>query len=288
MSHAVAFEDRPQAPSLAVASAAGWRPAFLCDWVDATFVHFAVEPRWLQPSVPFELDLYQGKAYVSLVAFTMRHVRPAALDSRLGEMLLRPIMPCRFLNVRTYVRAGGSDGIFFFGEWLSQWANIPLGPLLYGLPYRPGWLSFSRERKPGRVASAGASRSAGAGDGAPVRTKVDVHGLGGGRLAFRGECDSARRLAVSAPGSLDAFLLERYHAFTVRRGKRLVFQVEHAPWRQTAAEISLEETSLLAPMGEWSSKARLVGGHYTPGAFDVAMSAPQAIRSAAARSAFLG
>src|SRR3954468_24169790 len=144
MSHAAAFEDY-HSPRVSATAPAGSRPAFLADWAEATFVHFAVEPRRRQPFVPFELDLYDGRAYVSLVAFTMRHMRPARLDSAAGELLLRPIMPCRFLNVRTYVRAGGRDGIYFLGEWLSQWANIPFGPLLYGLPYRPGHVSFERD-----------------------------------------------------------------------------------------------------------------------------------------------
>jgi hypothetical protein len=252
-----------------VATPAGWRPAFLGDWAEATFVHFAVEPRRLQPFVPFELDLYEGRAYVSLVAFTMRHMRPAWLDSPAGELLLRAIMPCRFLNVRTYVRAGGCDGICFLGEWLSQWVNIPFGPLLYGLPYRAGRLQFERDEQ---------ARTA----------KVDVRGVGGGRLAFRGDSDADAPLAVAAPGSLDAFLLERYFAFTRRRGKSLVFRVEHAPWPKIAANISMDETSLLRSTGDWICHAHLAGGHFTPGAFGVAMGAPQELRGAAARSAFLG
>lgn len=269
MSHAAALEDRLPPPALAAAAIAGWRPAFLGDWAEATFVHFAVEPRWLQPCVPFELDLYEGRAYVSLVAFTMRHMRPAWLDTPAGELLLRPIMPCRFLNVRTYVRAGGSEGIYFLGEWLSQWVNIPFGPLLYGLPYRAGRVQFARDEQ--------------------ARTmEVDVRGSSGGRLAFHGESDAEAPLATAVPGSLDAFLLERYLAFTKRRGKSLVFRVDHAPWPKIAADISMEETSLLTSTGDWISHAHLAGGHFTPGAFGVAMGAPQAIRGAAARSAFLG
>src|SRR4051812_42049022 len=111
MPHAAALEEPPP-PRLSAAPPAAWRPAFLGDWAEATFVHFAIDPRYLQPCVPFDLDLHEGRAYVSLIAFTMRDMRPAWLDSAAGEMLLRAIMPCRFLNVRTYVRAGGRDGIF--------------------------------------------------------------------------------------------------------------------------------------------------------------------------------
>jgi uncharacterized protein YqjF (DUF2071 family) len=268
MSHAAALKDRLPPRSL-VTAPADWRPAFLGDWAEATFVHFAVEPRRLQPFVPFELDLYAGQAYVSLVAFTMRHMRPARLDSAVGELLLRPIMPCRFLNARTYVRAGGGDGIYFLGEWLSQWANIPFGPLLYGLPYRAGRLRFERDEE--------------------VRSmKVDVRGLRGGRLAFSSHSDAKAPLEEASRGSLDAFLLERYFAFTKRRGQPLVFRVEHKPWPNIAADVSMEETSLLSRTGDWISHARLAGGHFTSGAFGVAMGAPRELRSSAPRSAFFG
>jgi uncharacterized protein YqjF (DUF2071 family) len=269
MSHAAALEDRMRTRAAATAAPAESHPAFLGDWAEATFVHFAIEPRRLQPFVPFELDLYRGEAYVSLVAFTMRRMRPARLDNGLGELLLRPIMPCRFLNVRTYVRAGGRDGIYFLGEWLSQWVNIPFGPLLYGLPYHAGRFHFEREE---------ATRS----------VKVDVRGRGGRRLTFRSRSDPDVPLRAAAAGTVDAFLLERYFAYTMRRGQPLVFRVEHAPWPQTAADISMDETSLLEKEGDWFSHARLAGGHFTPGAFGVKMGAPQAIHRAAPRSAFFG
>ena len=250
-----------------------WRPAFRADWAEAAFVHFAIEPTRLQPAVPFALDLHEGLAYVSLVAFTMRRFRPAWLDSSLGERLLRPVAPCRFLNVRTYVRAGENTGIFFLGEWLSRWANIPLGPLLYGLPYHAGHLDYERSEDGGVL-------------------KADVRSLGGQRLAFEARRHPEIPLAIATPGSLDAFLLERYLAFTCRRGKPLVFRVEHSPWAQARAGVTLDAASLLQATGKWFDGARLAGGHLTPGAFDVAMGAPKRIalsllRRREPRSAFL-
>src|SRR5436190_5950155 len=42
------------------------------DWLDMVFLHFEVEPKALQEHTPFELDLFDGRAFVSLVAFVMR------------------------------------------------------------------------------------------------------------------------------------------------------------------------------------------------------------------------
>src|SRR5580658_6647276 len=94
------------------------RALFYADWLDVTFLHYEVEPAALRPWVPFELDLREGRAYVSLVEFTIRRMRIASLG-RAGEWLMRPMSDHWFLNARTYVRAGGASGIYFLAEWLS-------------------------------------------------------------------------------------------------------------------------------------------------------------------------
>src|SRR5579864_1412005 len=81
-------------------------PLFLADWDDAVFVHYALEPAALRPHVPFELDLHEGVAYVSLVAFTQRRLRPR-VGGRLAAVLSAPLASHEFLNVRTYVRQAG-------------------------------------------------------------------------------------------------------------------------------------------------------------------------------------
>ena len=51
------------------------QPLFHADWLRVVFLHYEIEPASLQPWVPFDLDLRDGMAYVSLVAFTMRGLR---------------------------------------------------------------------------------------------------------------------------------------------------------------------------------------------------------------------
>ncbi len=53
-------------------SSPAFDPLFLGDWVTAVFIHYAVDAGVLQQEVPFELDLFEGRAFVSLVAFSMR------------------------------------------------------------------------------------------------------------------------------------------------------------------------------------------------------------------------
>ena len=119
---------------------------FIADWMNVAFVHFRVDPKLLQPRLPFELDLLDGDAYVSIVSFTQRRLRPTA-GGRLAELLASPLAQHEFLNLRTYVRHEGTCGIYFLAEWIPNRLAQLIGPRLYGLPYRLGRLEYSRDRR---------------------------------------------------------------------------------------------------------------------------------------------
>src|SRR5260370_28890387 len=77
-------------------------PMFYADWLRAVFIHYEVDVGALQRDVPFELDLREGSAYVSLVAFTLRNMRPR-LGGNLETFLFMQIATHEFHNVRTYI-----------------------------------------------------------------------------------------------------------------------------------------------------------------------------------------
>ena len=225
----------------------------MADWLDAIFVHFAIDPRKLQPAVPLELDCLDGQAYVSLVAFTQRNLRPA-LGGRLSELLAAPLAGHEFLNVRTYVRHGDVRGIFFMAEWIPNRLAAFVGPRTYGLPYRLGRLRYEGMRR--EVSSAGR------------------------RLSFAGRgdaCVAAVQTATQASPLQDHFLLERYTAFTHRGGVIRRFDVDHAPWPQRRVAVTLTDTSLLSLSGDWHPHARLVSAHYSCGVRDVTISRPRRV-----------
>jgi hypothetical protein len=82
-------------------------PPFIANWHRVLMIHFGVEVESLQRTVPFVLDLWEGRAYVTLVAFTLRGMRlrfarlqaspdgMAALGSRKGpdEPAMSPAVP---------------------------------------------------------------------------------------------------------------------------------------------------------------------------------------------------
>src|SRR5438445_251338 len=72
-------------------------PLLVSNWERALFIHFEVDAGALQAEVPFRLDLREGKAYVSLVAFTMGRMRPR-FGGSLAEWCFKPIATHELLN----------------------------------------------------------------------------------------------------------------------------------------------------------------------------------------------
>ncbi len=120
------------------------RAPFLSDWLDVVMIHYEVDAAHLQREVPFELDLHEGRAFVSLVAFTMSGLRTRRA-ARWGRRLFSPIGTHAFLNVRTYVRVGNETGIYFLVEYLPNRLSVLLGPVAYGLPYQFGRLKLDHD-----------------------------------------------------------------------------------------------------------------------------------------------
>jgi uncharacterized protein YqjF (DUF2071 family) len=230
------------------------RPLMLSDWTNAAFIHFEADPQTLQQQIPYELDLFEGKAYVSIVAFSIRRLR-LAFGGRIGEWLFRPIGNHEFFNVRTYVRHGDRAGIFFMAEWLNNPLSVALGPRSYGLPYKFGALNYDHTLE--RKIHGHATTSAG--DFVYEAVARDEH------------------LETCQPETLDEFLLERYTAFTWHRNVGRYFQIWHEPWPKLRLDVSVENSALLKTTGSWFDNAKLAGGNFSPGAYGIWMSAPHGI-----------
>lgn len=230
-------------------------PLFLADWMRVLMMHFDVDAKALQRDVPFELDLHHGRAFVTLVAFTMENMHPR-IGGRLGAWLFRPIATHDFLNVRTYVRHDGEPGIHFLAEWLSSWLAVQLGPCTFGLPYRHGRICYEHDWRNGMLR----------GCVEDVRSRM--------ALEYRAEAGLGAPFVPCERGSLDEWLMERYTAFNCARGQRKFFRIWHPPWPQSPVTVSLEDTSLLVKNWPWFRNARLVGGNHSPGLQAVWMGRP--------------
>ena len=79
-------------------------------WYQLLFAHWPIPAEVLRPLIPpcFDLDTFDGSAWIGVVPFGMRDVRWRFL----------PPVPFTHtfleLNVRTYVTAEGKAGVYFF------------------------------------------------------------------------------------------------------------------------------------------------------------------------------
>lgn len=231
------------------------RPLFLCNWVDAVFMHYQVEIDDLHSEIPFELDLYDGRAYISLVAFTMEKFR-FNLGGMLGQLLTLPFSVQKYFNIRTYVRHEKGNGIYFINEWISNRVCSVIGRLMYGRPIHFGHLSYSNRFESGKLRGA------------------LVYNHFNGYFKFQAKVDSKEDFHQFESDTLGDFLGERYIAYVKEHGKKKYFRIWHHPWSQIPIKLEKIEDGLLEKVGSWAKKLSFIGANYSPGVYGVWMGRP--------------
>ncbi|MDF1812334.1 MAG: DUF2071 domain-containing protein [Verrucomicrobiales bacterium] len=232
-------------------------PLLLADWAEPVFLHFTIDPEILQPWVPFPLDIRRGKAYITLVAFTMRDMR-FRCGGQYTKWMTGPIATHSFLNLRTYVKRDNEPGIHFICEWLNSRLATKLGPVTFGLPYRYAKLHYQHN--------------------------YNIHRFEGNieceekAVTYRAEAEETDRWQACDRGSDDEFLLERYTAYTKIKRRKGFFRVWHEAWPQKRLKnVDIINLSLLedAPGGrDWVKHLKFIGGNVSTGAKDVWMGRP--------------
>jgi len=102
------------------------------EWNRAVFLHWKVDQEQLRKHIPeeIEIDLYNGEAWISLVAFTMERIKPRNL------IAVQFISNFEELNIRTYVRKGSISGVYFLSIEAEKWLSSFLARKISTLPYR--------------------------------------------------------------------------------------------------------------------------------------------------------
>lgn len=210
------------------------RPALLAmDWRDAVFIHWPVDVASLRRLIPagLEIDTYDGAGWVSIVAFRIAAARPCGLPPPMGLPAFGEI------NLRTYVSRPEKPGVWFFELDADSALAVAAGRRLVHLPYQrakiaPAWSATGATYRSERFAA---------------------------EAAFGGD------VRVSAPGTLDRWLVERYCFYTVDpRGRIARGDVAHPPWLVRDARVSIERNALLGAYGlEALASEPLV--HVSPG-----------------------
>lgn len=198
-------------------------------WEQLLFLHWSWNPAEIQATLPPGLfvDTHAEKAWVGLVPFFMRDVRPRFVPA------LPWVSDFLELNLRTYVHdAAGRPGLYFYSLDCDQPLAVETARRLFLLRYEhaamraeidsEGWLDFEVRR-------AGASKG----------SRFRYHPTSGGVAA------------EAAPGSMEFFLIERYRLFaTDARGEQLTsMRVSHPPYRFRPAPVLAWSTVPLRQAG---------------------------------------
>ena len=101
-------------------------------WEELLFLHWEFAPEIVQRLLPagLKVDTFHGRAFVGVVPFLMRRIRPRWLPA------VPWISNFHELNVRTYViDPQGRPGVWFFSLDADQPLGVWCGKNLFGLPY---------------------------------------------------------------------------------------------------------------------------------------------------------
>jgi uncharacterized protein YqjF (DUF2071 family) len=187
-------------------------------WQDVAFAHWRIAPHDLAPHLPPGLapDLFDGDAWLSIVPFRITHFR------MLGVPVPGPADVLE-LNLRTYVRAGDATGVWFFTLECVNPVLVRAARAIAGLPYRDA--RIASEERDGTISFASSRRA-------------------DASVAFRARYAVAGTPHTAAPGTLDAFLHERYAFFSLRGGTLLQSRVTHPPWTLAPSTFTFAENAL--------------------------------------------
>ena len=102
------------------------------EWNKTVFLHWPVDAAILRAYMPegLKLDLYDGSAWVSHVAFTMQKIRPHYLPA------FAPVSDFHEINIRTYVTCDDQAGVYFLSMEGSKELSCRIARAVSGLPYR--------------------------------------------------------------------------------------------------------------------------------------------------------
>lgn len=190
------------------------RPFLTAEWRYLVMLNYAIEPDVLRPLLPAgtTLDLWQGRALVSVVGFRV-------LDTRVRGAAIPFHRDFDEVNLRFYVRrqAPGGEvrrGVVFVRELVPRAAIALLGRAVYHEPYRA--VSMRSSVPAARVE-------------APGRLAYEWRTAGRWQLL---EATAVGVPSVPAPESEARFITEHHWGYGRDRDEGTVeYAVEHPSWR---------------------------------------------------------
>lgn len=214
-------------------------PLLSMRWDDVLFAHWAVDPGTVADRIPdqFTVDTYEGDAYLGVVGFQMSDIRPRGAPVGLSFPEL---------NLRTYVRADGGTGVYFFNLDAADWLAVPIARRLFRLPYYRADMDLSERDGAFRLQSR--------------RTHDDAP-----PAHFDATYRPTGEPTEPQPGTLARFLTENYRFYVADDDGRVYRgDIDHDPWPLQPADLEIRENDLFTANGfDHPNGDPLV--HYSPG-----------------------
>lgn len=204
---------------------------FYQEWNNAIFLHWEVDLIELKKFVPkeLEIDLFEGKPWVSIVAFTMENIRPKNLPP------FPPISNFDEINIRTYVKSNNKSGVYFLSIEGGKKLSCKIAKTISELPYR-----FSKiERSKNEYKSKNYL----------LNEQLDVN------YSIKKEQEKKSKL--------DKWLTERYALFQDTKTSINEFEIHHLEWQLN--EISLKDLNVNYPRFKNLIKKNPKKSHYSKG-----------------------
>ncbi|MBT8166081.1 MAG: DUF2071 domain-containing protein [Acidimicrobiia bacterium] len=216
------------------------RPVMLQGWRDLAYAHWPYDPAVVQRNLPagLEVDTFDGRAWVGLVAFRMERIRLPGTPSvpYLGTF--------PETNVRTYVRGpDGTPGVWFDSLDVTRLLPVLVARASYRLPYM--WSKMSIQRRSAEIEYTARRRWPGRRGSSSVLVVEP-----GDR--------------IDRPDPLEQFLTARWGLFTELRSRLAYAPVDHPAWPLYRAGVVRLEDELVEAAG-YSAPAGEPIVHYSPG-----------------------
>jgi uncharacterized protein YqjF (DUF2071 family) len=171
-----------------------------------------------------EIDLKEGTAWVSLVAFHMCHVRPRWL------LPFPPVSDFLELNLRTYVRLDDKPGVFFLSIHANKRLAVRVARWFSPLPYVYAKMKSSQESDEFRFQCNSADRH--------------------GEVAFVANYTLESEEYSACRDPLSKWLLERYCLYVGDPSGGLIrTEVHHDPWVVRDVDLEISSNTLGRALG---------------------------------------
>lgn len=196
-------------------------------WRDLLFIHWPVRPAVIEPLLPFglELDTYDGWAWIGVVPFRMSNVGLRYLPGVPGASDFPE------LNVRTYVKSRGRSGVWFFSLDAASRFAVRAARVWIGLPYFDARMECIPTGESVHYSS------------------IRVH-RGAPRAEFRATYQPSGPVYRAQPGTLDAWLTERYCLYAPPHRDSIGYvDIHHTSWPLQPAEAEIQLNTMAGRFG---------------------------------------